>query len=57
MEEKIVIYRNQPGLVIGETNNGKGYILRCAGKMMCVVLKECVEPYNGDKDAFALGLK
>jgi hypothetical protein len=57
MEDKIVIYRNEPGLVLGETTNGKGYILRCAGKMRRVVLKECVEPYTGDKDAVALGLK
>lgn len=57
MQEKIVICRNVPCLVLGETADRKRYILRSAGKMMYLAPKECVEPYTGDKDAVALGLK
>lgn len=57
MTEEIVICDGKPALVLGENASGKGIILRFAGKVLRVVLKESVEPYTGNKDAVTLGLK
>lgn len=57
MKDEIVMIDGKPALVIGHNHNGQATILRFKGKMLRVVLTKDVKPYEGDKDAVALGLK
>lgn len=57
MKEEIVTYNNEPALVMGYTQSGKATILRFRGKVVRVVINSEVQPYTGDEDAVALGLK
>lgn len=57
MKEEIVIYEGKPALLMGHTKNGQAAILRFKGRMLRVVLTSDVKPYEGGKDAVALGLK
>lgn len=57
MKEVIVMCDGKPALVMGHNRNGQATILRFKGKMLRVVLTKDVKPYEGDKDAVALGLK
>lgn len=57
MKDEIVTYEGKPALVMGHTKNEQATILRFKGRMLRVVLTKDVKPYEGDKDAVALGLK
>lgn len=57
MKEAIVTYEGKPALLMGHTKNGQAAILRFKGRMLRAVLTKDVKPYEGDKDAVALGLK
>ena len=51
------MFRGKPYIIIGETTSRKGWIMRNAHKEYIVIEKGSVTPYEGDKDALALGLK
>jgi len=57
MADDIVTYKGEPALVIGHTKGGGVSILRFRGRMVRAILTKETEPYTGDKDAVALGLK
>ena len=53
----LVIYDKKPARIIAFTPNGRGVILKQAGKVYVSTVKENIKPYTGDGDAVSLGLQ
>ena len=53
---EIVLYEGRPALVIARSANGRSLSLKLSRGHYKAVMIEHTTPYEGDQDAFALGL-
>ncbi len=54
---EIVMYNNQPALVINYNKGGQTVSLKLGPRHFATVLTSAIQPYNGPQDAVSLGFK